>query len=82
MEPSERKAICLLSGDQAMEDSECPPAVMRRGFSVVRDDKGRALRDAKSVKPGASIEATLARGRLVARVERSADEQGEGGRSG
>ena len=59
-----------------------PKAVLRRGFAVVRDGQGRTLRDAKSVKPGASIEATLARGRLVARVERSADEQGEDGRSG
>jgi exodeoxyribonuclease VII large subunit len=59
-----------------------PKAVLRRGFSVVRDETGRTLRDAKSVKPGAPIEATLARGRLVARVEKSEEEPGEGGRSG
>jgi exodeoxyribonuclease VII large subunit len=59
-----------------------PKAVLRRGFAVVRDERGKTLRDAKCVKPGAPIEATLARGRLRARVERSEEEPEEGGRSG
>lgn len=59
-----------------------PRAVLRRGFALVRDEQGRTVRDAKRVKPGAPIQATLARGRLVARVERSEDEPTQEGGSG
>lgn len=46
-----------------------PDAILQRGYAIVLDDAGRALRDSRQVEPGARIEARLARGRLRATVE-------------
>lgn len=46
-----------------------PEAILQRGYAIVRYD-GRAARDASTVPQGAAISAKLARGTLVARVER------------
>jgi len=48
-----------------------PRTVVERGFAIVRDAGGKTLRDAAATAPGREIEATLARGRLRARVERA-----------
>lgn len=46
-----------------------PLATLARGFAIVRDEHGRALRDADAIAAGAHISAELAHGRLQCRVE-------------
>lgn len=48
-----------------------PRQVLQRGFSLVRDSRGRIVRDAANLAAGANIEVTLARGELQATVTRS-----------
>jgi exodeoxyribonuclease VII large subunit len=47
-----------------------PEAVLQRGYAIVRYE-GRAVRDAQAVPEGALVSAKVARGTLVARVERN-----------
>ena len=46
-----------------------PEAILQAGYAIVRYE-GRSVRDAQSVPDGAEVSAKLARGTLVARVER------------
>ncbi|MBV8602283.1 MAG: exodeoxyribonuclease VII large subunit [Candidatus Eremiobacteraeota bacterium] len=46
-----------------------PEAILQQGYAIVRHD-GRAVRDVAAVPDGATVSAQLARGTLVARVER------------
>jgi len=48
-----------------------PHAVLERGYGIVRDAHGRALRDAATLAPGDALDITLARGGAEARVERT-----------
>jgi exodeoxyribonuclease VII large subunit len=46
-----------------------PLATLERGYAIVSLEGGDILRDAADAKPGAIIEARLARGRVRAKVE-------------
>lgn len=46
-----------------------PQLTLARGFSITRDVKGRAIRDARAVKAGSRIATDLAHGRIASRVE-------------
>ncbi|PZN31926.1 MAG: hypothetical protein DIU71_08755 [Proteobacteria bacterium] len=48
-----------------------PLATLQRGYAIVSDATGAVLSDAAGVRPGDRVQARLARGRLVARVERT-----------
>jgi exodeoxyribonuclease VII large subunit len=48
-----------------------PQAVLERGYGIVRDAQGRALRDAAGLAVGDRLDITLARGGAEARVERT-----------
>jgi exodeoxyribonuclease VII large subunit len=48
-----------------------PHAVLERGYGIVRDAEGRALRDAAHLAVGDRLDITLARGGAEARVERT-----------
>ncbi|HWS69961.1 MAG TPA: exodeoxyribonuclease VII large subunit [Steroidobacteraceae bacterium] len=48
-----------------------PLATLDRGYAIVSTEDGEILRDSARAKPGAIIEARLARGRLRAKVEES-----------
>jgi exodeoxyribonuclease VII large subunit len=50
-----------------------PHTLLARGYAIVTVD-GRAVRDASTVSPGTTIEAQVARGKLVARVTSSSCE--------
>jgi exodeoxyribonuclease VII large subunit len=51
-----------------------PRAVLRRGFALVQDERGRTLRTAADAPAGSRVVATLAHGRLHVRVDRTEDE--------
>jgi exodeoxyribonuclease VII large subunit len=74
----DRRAAKLASLEQ-LAQSFHPRRTLQRGFAIVRDERGRTLRDAASVARGGVVEATLARGRLKARVEDVAAERPDGG---
>jgi exodeoxyribonuclease VII large subunit len=61
-----RLAVCAAS-----LDALSPLAVLRRGYALAQDDKGRLLLDAGEVSPGDKLHLRLARGALVARVEKT-----------
>lgn len=46
-----------------------PLATLQRGYAIVSQESGEILRDAADAKPGTTIEARLARGRVRAKVE-------------
>jgi exodeoxyribonuclease VII large subunit len=56
---------------QNLLDSLNPESVLARGYAIVRGPDGRVLRDAGAVQPGATVEARLAQGSLVAEVKAS-----------
>jgi exodeoxyribonuclease VII large subunit len=64
----DRSGAKLAALDQ-LAQSLHPKSVLKRGFAIVRDAAGRTLRDAASIARGSEIVASLARGRLRARVE-------------
>jgi exodeoxyribonuclease VII large subunit len=66
----ERSAAKLASLEQ-LAQSLHPKRTLQRGFAIVRDAEGRTLRDATKIGRGGEITASLARGRLRARVESS-----------
>jgi exodeoxyribonuclease VII large subunit len=68
----ERRGARLADLDR-LATSLHPKSVLRRGFALVQDEQGRTLRVSTSVRPGSRVVATLAQGRLHARVERSED---------
>jgi len=51
-------------------DSVSPLATLDRGYAVITTADGAVLRDSRAVKPGDSVAARLARGKLVLKVER------------
>ncbi|MGB8435639.1 MAG: exodeoxyribonuclease VII large subunit [Burkholderiales bacterium] len=46
-----------------------PRAVLERGYSITRDQEGRAVRDSATVARGAHLDLTFARGTAQVRVE-------------
>ncbi|NWG86425.1 MAG: exodeoxyribonuclease VII large subunit [Hydrogenophilaceae bacterium] len=50
-----------------------PQAVLERGYSIVRDQKGRIVRDSTDLQVGNEIEVTLARGGAAAQVTKLRD---------
>lgn len=50
--------------------SVSPLTILARGYAVVSDRSGRVVRDAREVAPESQVEARLAHGRLICRVER------------
>lgn len=52
-------------------DALSPLAVLSRGYALAEDEQGRLLRDAGEVSPGDKLHLRLARGALVARVEKT-----------
>jgi exodeoxyribonuclease VII large subunit len=52
-------------------DALSPLAVLQRGYALAQDERGRLLRDAGAVRPGALVRLRLARGLLLARVEKT-----------
>jgi exodeoxyribonuclease VII large subunit len=47
-----------------------PTRVLARGYAVVRDSEGKALRGSAGLSPGAALDITLATGGVAARVEK------------
>ncbi len=47
-----------------------PDAVLARGYSIVRDERGAVVRDSAALAVGAEVDITLARGGAQARVSR------------
>jgi exodeoxyribonuclease VII large subunit len=52
-------------------DALSPLAVLSRGYALAQDEEGRLLRDAGAVSPGDKLHLRLARGALLARVEKT-----------
>lgn len=50
-------------------DSVSPLATLNRGYSIITDDEGQVVRDAKQVLPGDLLDARLARGQLRLEVK-------------
>lgn len=50
-------------------EAASPEAVLARGFAVVRDSEGRAVRDSASLETGEMLDIRFARGEARARVE-------------
>lgn len=55
-------------------DAVSPLATLGRGYAIVRRPDGGVVRDARTVEPGDTVEARLARGRLVCDVKETWDE--------
>ncbi|MGH7716569.1 MAG: exodeoxyribonuclease VII large subunit [Vulcanimicrobiaceae bacterium] len=55
-----------------------PEAILQRGYAIVRYE-GKTVRDALAIPVGATVSAKVARGTLVARVERKESDGKEGG---
>ena len=47
-----------------------PEAILQRGYSVVYNEEGRVVRDAKDAREGQKITTRLAKGKLVSRIEK------------
>ena len=45
-----------------------PLAVLRRGYSIVRDKKGQLIKDKNTVQPGAQLEIILNQGMINVEV--------------
>lgn len=58
-----------MASQEARLRSVGPDSVLERGFAIVLDADGRAVRDADAVSPGDAITARLARGRVRATVD-------------
>ena len=46
-----------------------PQATLERGYAIVIDDRGHAVRDAAALAPGEQVDLRLARGGAAARIE-------------
>ena len=53
---------------RAALDGKDPEAILERGYAIVRSE-GRIVRDAATLRAGATIDAQLSRGTVRARVE-------------
>jgi exodeoxyribonuclease VII large subunit len=58
-------------------DGNNPEALLKRGFAIVKTAGGEVVRDSAQAPPGTRIEVTLARGELIARVERDGPDAGK-----
>ncbi|MEE4465556.1 exodeoxyribonuclease VII large subunit, partial [Azotobacter chroococcum] len=52
-----------------------PLATLGRGYAILLDDQGRAIRAATQTQPGQRLQARLAEGRLELRVEATSSPQ-------
>jgi exodeoxyribonuclease VII large subunit len=50
-------------------DALSPLGVLQRGYAIAQDERGRLLRDAKTVSIGDAVQVRLAKGKLKTRVE-------------
>lgn len=62
-------ARARLARATASLDALSPLAVLKRGYALADDERGRLLRDARNVQVGAVVRLRLAEGRLRCRVE-------------
>ena len=62
-----------LNVTMASLDALSPLSVLRRGFSIVENEKGEILREAKSTRAGDKLKIRLASGRLEAEVTKTED---------
>jgi exodeoxyribonuclease VII large subunit len=46
-----------------------PQATLERGYAIVIDEHGRAVREAAAITPGERVDLRLARGGAAARIE-------------
>lgn len=60
-----------LSASESLLRSLSPLAVLERGYAIARDADGTVLTDAASLRPGATLDLRLARGRIDAEVIRT-----------
>lgn len=65
------EARARLAVTMASLDALSPLAVLQRGYALAQDEEGRLLRDASAVEAGAAVHLRLARGALLARVEKT-----------
>jgi exodeoxyribonuclease VII large subunit len=63
------KARSRLSERLATLDAMSPLAVLARGYAIVRDESGKAVRDASEVAPGQKVSVHVHKGLFSARVE-------------
>lgn len=63
-----RQGRHALAGHSQMLASLSYQSVLRRGFALVRDEAGRAVRSAAAVTPATRLEIELADGRIDVRV--------------
>jgi len=75
---AESQVASLARGLEALS----PVAVLARGYSVVRDGEGRAVRDAEQLAAGDSLSVELARGRVDATVDAVVDTEPRSGPGG
>ena len=64
-------ARARLAVTMASLDALSPLAVLQRGYALAQDEEGRLLRDASAVQIGAAVHLRLARGALLARIEKT-----------
>jgi len=50
-----------------------PVAILERGYALIFDSSGKLVKDSEQVEVGSEVSARLARGRLVAKVEKKSD---------
>ncbi|HEY0005251.1 MAG TPA: exodeoxyribonuclease VII large subunit [Pyrinomonadaceae bacterium] len=55
-------------------DAMSPLAVLKRGYALVQDEKGKLVRDARAVEAGDTLRLRLSAGSLSCRVEKTEDE--------
>jgi exodeoxyribonuclease VII large subunit len=65
------EARARLAVVMASLDALSPLAVLERGYALAQDERGRLLRDSAATKAGDTVHLRLARGALVARVEKT-----------
>jgi len=58
-----------LAASAQLLNSVSPLATLQRGYAIVSDERGALLRRAADTAPGATVQARLADGRLLCRVE-------------
>jgi exodeoxyribonuclease VII large subunit len=69
----ERHGERLASNARAL-DTVSPLATLGRGYAIVGRSGGGVLRDSREVATGDTVQARLAKGRLLCRVEEKFDE--------
>ena len=72
-----REASLALDASDATVRALDPRRVLERGYSITRDEHGRAVRRVGSTAPGAVLHTELADGRLTSRVEQVTTRDGD-----